>query len=119
MLKGKTLMHADCIFCDIAAKNHPSEILFENDRLFVIRDIMPKAPVHLLVIPKKHIASINDLSPEDGEWIGQILLTAKDMAKKLGIDEEGYKLVWNVGKHGGQVIPHIHLHVLGGKQLPE
>lgn len=112
-------MHEHCIFCDIGNKNHPSEILFENDNLFVIRDIMPKAPTHLLVIPKKHIPSVNDLTPDDIPWLGQILVTAKEMAMKEGIDETGYKLVWNVGKHGGQIIPHIHLHVLGGKQLEE
>ncbi len=112
-------MHADCIFCDIAARNHPSTILFENDDLFIIPDIMPKAPVHLQVIPKKHIPSITELTQEDSALIGEMVLAAKDYAAKEGIDKTGYKLVWNVGKDGGQVISHIHLHVLGGKQLPE
>lgn len=112
-------MHADCIFCDIANKNHPSEILFENETLFVIKDIMPKAPVHLLVITKRHIESINELTPDDISLIGEIVLIAKAQAIEHEISETGYKLVWNVGKQGGQIIPHLHLHLLGGKQLTD
>lgn len=112
-------MHTQCIFCDIAQHNHQSEILFENDNLFVIRDIMPKAPVHLLVISKHHLESVNELTHEHVNLIGEIVLTAKSQAEINGVAESGYKLVWNVGKEGGQIIPHLHLHLLGGKELGE
>lgn len=111
--------HEDCIFCDIAKRNHPSDIIMENDKLFVIRDIMPKAPVHFLVIPKNHIATVNDLTEDDAQLIGEMVLAAKAQAQADGIADGGYKLVWNVGKNGGQVIQHLHLHVMGGKQLAE
>ena len=109
----------DCIFCKIARKEIPSEMLLETDNLFVIKDIHPKAPVHLLVVTKKHIPSINEVANADGTLIGEVVLAAKQQAAAAGIAESGYKLVWNVGKHGGQVVPHIHLHVIGGKQLSE
>ncbi len=109
----------DCVFCNIANKTQPAEMLFENDELFVVKDIMPKAPVHLLVIPKRHIISINEVYREDSQLIADMVLTAKAQAEATGISATGYKLVWNVGKHGGQIIPHLHLHVLGGKQLDE
>lgn len=94
-------------------------MLLETDNIMVIKDIMPKAPVHLLIVSKKHIPSVNELTAVDGSLIAEIVLAAKEQAAKAGIAETGYKLVWNVGKHGGQVIPHLHLHVLGGKQLAE
>ncbi len=107
----------DCVFCNIVTRTIGSDILFETDNVIVIRDIMPKAPTHLLVISKKHIPSVNDLVDGDGQLVAEMILTAKDQASGFGISDSGYKLVWNVGKDGGQVIPHIHLHVLGGKQL--
>ncbi|MDQ3018799.1 MAG: histidine triad nucleotide-binding protein [bacterium] len=109
----------DCVFCNIVNRTLSSNILFESETIFVIPDIMPKAPVHFLVIPKKHIPSINELTEVDSDLIAEIVLAAKTQAQKMGIAEKGYKLVWNVGKEGGQIIPHLHLHVLGGKQLPE
>ena len=109
----------DCIFCNIINKVIPSPMLFEDADLIVIRDIMPKAPVHLLVIPKKHIEGVNHLEEHDRALAGKIILTAKQMAVKFGISERGYKVVFNVGRDGGQVVPHLHLHLLGGKQLGE
>ncbi len=109
----------DCVFCDIVNKILDSQILFENENLIVIKDILPKAPVHLLVIPKKHILSVIDLQAEDSALVGEMILTAKDMALKYGVNETGYKLVFNVGRDGGQVIHHLHLHLLGGKNLGE
>jgi histidine triad (HIT) family protein len=109
----------DCIFCNIIAKNIPSENLYEDDQVAVIKDIFPKAPVHLLVLSKEHIASITDVAPEHQGLLGHMILVAKEQAAKQGVAENGYKLMFNVGEHGGQVVKHIHLHILGGKKLSE
>ncbi len=91
----------------------------DNEDLIVIADIMPKAPVHFLVIPKKHIESINHLQENQELLVGKMLYAAKEMAEKLNIADSGYKAVFNVGRDGGQVVKHLHLHVLGGKKLEE
>jgi histidine triad (HIT) family protein len=109
----------DCVFCNIVNRTIESEILFENDRLIVIKDILPKAPVHLLVVPKKHILSITHTEAEDESLVGEMIVVAKEMAIKFGVGETGYKLVFNVGRDGGQVIPHLHLHLMGGKKMGE
>ena len=109
----------DCVFCKISNHQLATDLLMENDRLIVIRDILPKAPVHLLVIPKQHIASVTDLTDEQQNLVGEMILIAKQQASEQGISESGYKLVFNVGKDGGQIIPHLHLHILGGKKLEE
>jgi histidine triad (HIT) family protein len=109
----------DCVFCNIVNRTIESQILFENERLIVIKDILPKAPVHLLVLPKKHILSIDHLETDDEPLVGEMIVLAKEMGKKYGVGETGYKLVFNVGRDGGQVIPHLHLHLLGGKKLGE
>ena len=101
------------IFCRIIQGEVESEFLFEDEDLVVLKDIAPKAPVHYLVISKKHISTINDATEEDSELLGKMTLAAKRTAKETGI-EEGYKLVYNVGERGGQEVLHIHLHVLGG-----
>ncbi len=106
-------MENDCLFCKIAGKQTDTEILFENDTLVVFRDINPHSPVHLLIVPKKHIRSINDLTEEDRSIVSELIMTAKEMAKKEGVDSSGYKLLFNVEKGGGQVIFHLHLHLLG------
>lgn len=107
----------DCVFCKIANHQLNSEIIMENDKLLVIKDILPKAPVHLLVLPKEHIVSINEVTSETAPLIAEMITVAKEQANNAGVAETGYKLVFNVGKEGGQVIPHLHLHILGGKQL--
>ena len=107
----------DCVFCNIVNHTLNSEILFENENLIVIRDILPKAPVHLLVIPKKHVLSVNHLEENEKPVVGEMIFVAKQMAEKFGVSETGYKLVFNVGRDGGQVIPHLHLHLLGGKNM--
>ncbi len=112
-------MNPDCIFCDIVAHRLKSTILYETDDLIVIPDIMPKAPVHLQVIPKEHIQSAYHLDDAHKALVGSMVLAAKKMAQEKGVGESGYKLVFNVGKEGGQIIPHLHMHVLGGKQLAE
>ncbi len=102
----------NCIFCKIINKEIPAKIISETASLIVIQDRAPSAPVHHLVIPKKHIESVAHLEIVDEEIIADIFFTAKDDAKKTGL--KGYKTVFNVGKEGGQVIPHLHLHLLGG-----
>jgi histidine triad (HIT) family protein len=109
---------ADCIFCQIAVQKLPGEILYDDSDLMVIKDSKPIAPVHILVIPKKHIASLNDAASKDGAILGKMILVAKDYAKRLGVDQSGYRLVINTGPHAGQSIFHLHLHVIGGRHLP-
>ena len=94
-------------------------MLFEDNELIVIRDILPKAPVHLLVIPKKHIMSIGHVEVGDEPMVGKMIFTARKMAEKFGVSETGYKLIFNVGRDGGMVVPHLHLHLMGGKKLAE
>ncbi len=107
-------MEKDCLFCKIANKEINAEFLYEDDTLVVFKDINPHAPVHLLIVPKKHIRSVNDLMDDDRGILAEMLFAAKDMAKKHNIDKSGYKLLFNVEKGGGQVIFHLHLHLLGG-----
>ena|SRR3989344_4877839 len=102
----------NCIFCKIAQKKIPSDFLFENERVLAFKDIRPSAPVHFLVIPKEHVQSIAHLEGNHKEIISELIFTAKDLAEKAGL--KGYKLVFNVGREGGQVIDHLHLHILGG-----
>ncbi|OHA74023.1 MAG: histidine triad nucleotide-binding protein [Candidatus Wildermuthbacteria bacterium RIFCSPLOWO2_01_FULL_48_16] len=102
----------DCIFCKIGVGVIPSDTVFEDDVIRVFRDIHPKAPVHLLVIPKEHVASIAHLEENHAMLIQKIIYTAKRIAKEQGL--AGYKLVFNVGREGGQVIDHLHLHLLAG-----
>jgi histidine triad (HIT) family protein len=106
-----------CLFCNIVARAIPAQIVFENDEVLAFRDIRPVAPTHVLVIPKKHVSGIHDAGPEDAAVLGQLLLTARDVAEKLGLSENGYRLVVNQGEHGGQTVHHLHLHVLGGRSM--
>ena len=104
----------DCLFCKIAAKELPSTIIYENDNFLVIKDIKPLAPIHLLIITKKHIPSVDHLSKNDKELIGEMILTAQQVARDQGVNQVGYKLGFNVGRGGGQLVPHLHLHLLSG-----
>lgn len=108
---------SDCLFCKIISGEVPSEKVYEDDQVTAFRDINPVAPTHILVIPNKHIASINELSVDDESLVGHLFTTAKDLAKSEGIDESGYRLIINVGPHGGQVIYHLHLHLIGGQRM--
>jgi histidine triad (HIT) family protein len=107
-------MAEQCLFCKIVNQEIPSDFLYADDTLVVFRDIHPAAPVHLLIVPRKHIRSINDLTRDDQAIVGQLFMVAKQMAKGQGIDQSGYKLLFNVEKGGGQVIFHLHLHLIGG-----
>lgn len=102
-----------CIFCEIIRKEKPAEIVYEDETIIAFRDIHPKAPVHILVVPKGHIASLKDVERENCGLVVDILYAAKKIAEEQKVDE-GYKLMFNVGRKGGQVIDHLHLHLLGG-----
>ena len=107
-------MENDCLFCKIANGQMDTRFLFENENLVVFRDINPHAPVHLLIVPKRHIRSVNDLTEADSAIVAEMIMTAKQMAKAEMVDQSGYKLLFNVEKGGGQVIFHLHLHLIGG-----
>ena len=107
-------MEKDCIFCDIINGKMGTKFLYENDTLVVFKDINPVAPVHLLIVPRKHIRSVNDLEQEDKKIVSEMIMAGKDMAKKEGVAKSGYKLTYNVEKGGGQIIFHLHLHLIGG-----
>ena len=108
---------SDCLFCKIIAGEIPSEKVYQDDLVTAFRDINPVAPTHILIIPNKHIATINDLTPEDESLVGHLFLTARSLAKEEGIDESGYRLIINVGPVGGQEIYHLHLHLIGGQKM--
>lgn len=107
----------DCIFCKIVEGSIPSKKVFENEHVVAFHDIQPAAPVHILIIPKKHIASMNDVQQEDWHLLGEVQRAAQHIASELGIAESGYRLVNNCGKDSGQIVFHIHYHLLGGKPL--
>jgi len=106
----------DCIFCKIAAGEIPSDKVHEDDDLVAFRDLNPQAPVHVLVIPRKHLASLNDANAEDRALLGRILLTMRELAEKLGVGS-GYRVVNNCGASAGQSVLHIHFHLLGGRAM--
>ena len=107
----------DCIFCRIIAGKIPSDVIYQDEGVIAFRDINPQAPVHLLVIPKKHIAYLTDLTEEELPLIGHMVKVANQLAKAERISEAGYRLVVNCGQQGGQLVPHLHMHILGGRQL--
>ena len=107
----------DCIFCKISRGEISSDTVYEDDQVKVFKDVHPKAPVHLLVVPKAHIESIRHLEADHADTISKLIYTAKHVAEGAGL--KGYKLVFNVGREGGQVINHLHLHLLGGWERPE
>jgi histidine triad (HIT) family protein len=107
----------DCLFCKIVAGELPSQKVYETDEVLAFHDIRPQAPVHVLVIPKKHIPSAHHIEDEDCALIGRIHLAAQRVAEQLGIAKDGYRIVTNIGQHGQQTVPHLHYHVIGGRQL--
>ena len=110
-------MADDCLFCRIVAGEIPAKTVFEDDYTLAFRDIDPKAPTHVLVIPRRHIASVTALDALDADLIGRLFLAAREIAAAEGIEESGYRLVMNNGGDAGQSVAHIHLHVLGGRRL--
>lgn len=107
-------MTEECTFCRIVQGRTDTQFLYEDDTLVVFEDIRPHAPVHLLLVPKKHIRSVNDLTDKDGPIVSRLVAVAREMAREQGIDRSGYKLLFNVESGGGQVVFHLHLHLLGG-----
>lgn len=107
----------DCLFCKIVSGEMDSDIIYKDDKVVVFPDINPQAPVHLLIVPRKHISSLNKISKEDNELIGHIYQVASDLASKKNIAESGYRIVSNCGKEGGQTVYHIHFHLLGGRTM--
>lgn len=95
----------------------PATIVFENEDILAFQDIQPTAPMHVLIVPKQHFSTINDVGEENALLLGQMIVTAKELAKAKGIDESGYRLVFNVNRGGGQAVYHIHLHLIGGRQM--
>ncbi len=109
----------DCVFCRIAAGKIPTEFLYQDEDAAAFRDINPAAPTHIIIIPKKHIPSLADLSEADLPLMGHMVKIANQLAKQAGILERGYRLVVNCGKEGGQVVPHLHIHLLGGRRIAD
>ena len=109
----------NCLFCKIVNREERAEILYEDEKIIAFKDIHPRAPLHLLVVPKKHIPSVDHLASADKELIGNLFLVAQKIARAQGVAKTGYKLVFNVGKGAGQIIDHLHLHLLGGWETPE
>ena len=107
----------DCIFCRIISGEIPSDILYQDEQVVAFRDINPKAPVHLLLVPLKHIESVAELSEDEASIMGHLVTVANRIAREAGISEKGYRLVVNSGPEGGQEVPHLHLHLLGGRQM--
>lgn len=107
----------NCLFCSIIDKQIPADIVYEDEHLLAFRDINPQAPQHLLVIPKRHIATVNEAEEADAAILGRLSLAAAKLAKQLGFADTGYRTVMNCNEHGGQTVYHIHLHLLGGKAL--
>jgi len=107
----------DCIFCKIARKDIPSTIVYEDDLVTAFRDIAPQAPVHIVLIPKKHISTVLSLTHEDKELIGHMFLVAASLAREQQIAQDGFRLVTNCNRDGGQSVFHLHMHLLGGRSL--
>ena len=107
----------ETIFDKIISREIPSDIVYENHNFLAFKDINPQAPVHILIIPKKRIETINDIKEEDTQVLGEMILIASNIAKKLSIAEDGYRLVFNCNEYGGQSVYHIHLHLIGGRKL--
>lgn len=108
---------SDCLFCKIRDGQIQAKKVYEDDQCFAIRDLNPQAPTHVLVLPKRHIATLNDLTPDDEPLVGHMFVAAKQIARHEGIADRGYRAVFNVNREAGQSVFHIHLHVLGGRAL--
>lgn len=107
----------ECLFCKITAGEIQSEIVYEDDAVVAFEDISPQAPVHILVVPKKHISTLDDLTDEDSSLAGELLIVAKELAKEKGVTDKGYRIVLNCNRGAGQTVFHIHAHLLGGREF--
>ncbi len=109
------ISNPDCLFCKFISGELDTDVVLETDKVLAFRDINPQAPTHILIIPRKHIATINDLTASDAEEIGNLYLVAKELAKAEGFEEDGYRVVMNCNAAAGQTVFHVHLHLLGGR----
>jgi len=109
----------DCVFCQIVSGKIPSDIIYQDEEVIAFRDIKPQAPVHLIIIPRRHIPSLVQLTEDELPVIAHMVEVANQLAKKEGVAQSGYRLVINCGKEGGQLVPHLHLHLLGGRRLSD
>jgi len=107
-----------CIFCKIINKEVSSEVVYQDEKVLAFKDIEPKAPVHILIVPKKHIPSVAHIELQDKELVGHLFFAAKNIAEEQGIVETGYRVLFNVGRDAGQTVDHLHLHLIGGEKLP-
>jgi histidine triad (HIT) family protein len=113
------LTMSDCIFCKIAAGDIPSNPVYEDEEILAFEDISPKAPVHILIIPKQHLATLNDAGQDHSSLLGRLLLRAAELARERGVAEEGYRVLTNCNSAGGQEVFHLHFHLLGGRKMGE
>jgi len=107
-----------CVFCKIVKKEIPADIIYEDEDIVAFKDVKPVAPVHILIVPKLHIPSVNHLETENKTLMGELILAAQKIAREQNVDESGYRLVLNIGKDAGQTVDHLHLHLIGGQRLP-
>lgn len=107
----------DCLFCRIAAGTIPAKLVYSDEEIIAFEDIQPQAPIHLLLVPRRHLSGLNDLTTEDAALFGRLGMTARRLASECGLSENGYRIVVNSGPDAGQSVPHLHLHLLGGRAL--
>lgn len=107
----------ECLFCKMVTREITPEIVYENDDVLAFKDINPQAPVHVLIVPKRHVSTINDIEPADAELIGRLFLAAKEVALQEGVGERGYRTLMNCNADGGQLVFHVHLHLLAGRRM--
>ncbi len=112
-------MTTDCVFCRIVAGEIPGDMVYQDAEIVAFRDIHPVASTHILLLPRKHIGSLQEMDESDGALVGRMVLRAKQLAEQEGVAERGYRLVVNCGPEGGQVVPHLHLHLIGGRKLDD
>lgn len=110
-------MAENCLFCKMVSGEIKPDVVYQDEAVFAFKDINPQAPVHVLVIPKRHVTTLNDLGPQDAELAGRLTLTAVNIAKEMGIADAGYRTLINTNREGGQAVFHVHLHLLGGRQM--
>jgi histidine triad (HIT) family protein len=111
------MSEGDCLFCNMARHEMDVEMVHEDDHVFAVRDLHPRAPLHLLIIPKQHISSAREITDEHGGLLARMVGVAQQLAEENGVSERGYRLTFNVGEEGGQTIFHLHMHLLGGRQM--
>ena len=112
-------MTTDCVFCRIVAGEIPGDMGYQDAEIVAFKDIHPVASTHILILPRKHVESVQELDESDGALVGRMVLRAKQLAEQEGVAERGYRLVVNCGPEGGQVVPHLHLHLIGGRKLDD